>query len=869
MGNVLECQGERNFQNLEQCHEIQGEITTKTIYPIRYPYYIDEMSLKTKNNFEAQKIMVRSDSNNFEASQNYSYNYNSNDNIFKNKNKTKEKTNNDNKENSIIENNDDVLAIENKNTICKDNNYENNRNGKNSSIEKQNLMNNNMNNLLQNKEQQKIDNKNQDNKNISLKQGKNNNENNKKLGKEEVDKENIFQRKDIIKEKKENNDYSLNNKENINNNSKNIETILDNNKSTKNILTKYRSNNDLIKSLNNTNSFREKRINKNEKKIKNLKDNKNDKNNKNNNNNIIDMKKRKVNKSPDIKYKNHFLDEIENNNLKNKKYNNNNNKNMYKNQIYNRNNKNFELKDKKIITNFNEKNKYKYNNQKFLNNKKQNKNYKFDNIKTKNENINTEKENIIANSNKNKASICNNNINDFYFNNNKRALNNFNDYKRYSGNSKNINKNNFINNSKRYSGVLKRNNRESKLYNKRNIKNTDKEINLYELSKEEKKIFNSTKGKKSINQLDNRNSKQKMKKNYSCQNFISSPNTDSILNSKYKSNPFLEQNLYNIKMKNQIPVYRRLSPEDKQKNSNHKRLSYLSGRKNIFKSPRSVSGHKNYNFRDDLWTYFNKDSFLNTSKNRTIKNIDFNINTHLEHSNSVNNFNSLFLSNNNYNKRNHLGNTYNNSMNYNHDIIETNIFDKNENEEYLTAISKKKENHLQKKNKNNNNIKDFIKVRIPFNGTQICPILVNYSTNNIFILNYNNLNRINDSSILYDGNLYKVTNGQNGDTKLILRYIQITKNCFRYYNNIYSVLIYNEKPLVQFDIRYIQDVEIININLLNNVDLSKIKFAFSINLIKNSDFFIFATDDKEFGENILNVLNLLRKYYEHDINLFE
>jgi hypothetical protein len=207
-------------------------------------------------------------------------------------------------------------------------------------------------------------------------------------------------------------------------------------------------------------------------------------------------------------------------------------------------------------------------------------------------------------------------------------------------------------------------------------------------------------------------------------------------------------------------------------------------------------------------------------------------------------------------------------MNYNHDILDDYF---NKNEELLTS-NNSKEINLKEKNKKddqNNNIKDFIKVRIPFNGTQICPALVNYSTNNIFILNYNILNRINENSILYDGNIYKIIEGQNGDTKLILRYFQITKNYFKYYKNVYSVLIYNERPLVQFDIRYIQNVEKIDLNLIKNAEEAKIKIAFSINLVKNSDFFIFSSDDKELGESIIDVLNLLRKYYEDERYLFE
>ena len=63
MGKILECQGERQFQNLEQCHEIQGEITSKIIYPIRSPCYISEISLKSKNIFEIEEKMVKLDSN--------------------------------------------------------------------------------------------------------------------------------------------------------------------------------------------------------------------------------------------------------------------------------------------------------------------------------------------------------------------------------------------------------------------------------------------------------------------------------------------------------------------------------------------------------------------------------------------------------------------------------------------------------------------------------------------------------------------------------------------------------------------------------------------------------------------------------------
>ena len=75
---MIDCQGERTFQNLEKCNEIQGNIFSKGLYPIRYPCYINEISFKTNNKFETEEKMIQFDSNNFlETNQNS--NYKSND----------------------------------------------------------------------------------------------------------------------------------------------------------------------------------------------------------------------------------------------------------------------------------------------------------------------------------------------------------------------------------------------------------------------------------------------------------------------------------------------------------------------------------------------------------------------------------------------------------------------------------------------------------------------------------------------------------------------------------------------------------------------------------------------------------------------
>ena len=172
-------------------------------------------------------------------------------------------------------------------------------------------------------------------------------------------------------------------------------------------------------------------------------------------------------------------------------------------------------------------------------------------------------------------------------------------------------------------------------------------------------------------------------------------------------------------------------------------------------------------------------------------------------------------------------------------------------------INKYKINHTENEILNNN---DIIKLKIPFKGTQINHNLLNISVNGIFKLNYNMLSNFSDKAILFDGNIYKVTKEENGISRLIFRYFQIKKKKFKFYKNIYSLLTINNKPLEEFDIKSMRNIEILDLNLLKNKNEPKINFAFVINLIENINFFILATNDKNFGTNIINLLNLLKKY---------
>ena len=140
---------------------------------------------------------------------------------------------------------------------------------------------------------------------------------------------------------------------------------------------------------------------------------------------------------------------------------------------------------------------------------------------------------------------------------------------------------------------------------------------------------------------------------------------------------------------------------------------------------------------------------------------------------------------------------------------------------------------------------------------------ISKSNKNKAILNYKKLNQINTSTILYDGILYKVSDKKNKGFKLSKRYFQIKKNCFRYYTDFFKEK-NEEKPLVQFDIRHIKDLQIIENDFLfeYKIENKDIEMVFCIYLNQNEDFFVFAVNNENLGKSVFDILNLLKNYYE-------
>jgi len=110
------------------------------------------------------------------------------------------------------------------------------------------------------------------------------------------------------------------------------------------------------------------------------------------------------------------------------------------------------------------------------------------------------------------------------------------------------------------------------------------------------------------------------------------------------------------------------------------------------------------------------------------------------------------------------------------------------------------------------------------------------------------------------------SNNNNKDKKfkIMERYFQLKKNCFRYFNNIQLARYNTDKPLVQFDIRHIKELKIIDKKIFEEYDLNnkKIEFCFAIFLNQNSDFFVFILDNENFGNSLFSFMNLLKNYYE-------
>jgi hypothetical protein len=205
-------------------------------------------------------------------------------------------------------------------------------------------------------------------------------------------------------------------------------------------------------------------------------------------------------------------------------------------------------------------------------------------------------------------------------------------------------------------------------------------------------------------------------------------------------------------------------------------------------------------------------------------------------------------------------------------LISKNIIDTNKSSNNISP----KKAQLSKKGNSPNEMKfnllydhyrDIIEIYNPkkfLSNSLVDKSIISSEINEKIILTYNKLNNFNIQMILYDGNLFKIIKKKDIGFKASKRYFQVSKNCFRYYTSITEAKTESDKPMVQFDIRYINELHIIEHSFLKSVkiDGKDIKFVFFIRLNQNDDFFVFAVDNEDYGNSVFSILTLLKNFYE-------
>lgn len=188
---------------------------------------------------------------------------------------------------------------------------------------------------------------------------------------------------------------------------------------------------------------------------------------------------------------------------------------------------------------------------------------------------------------------------------------------------------------------------------------------------------------------------------------------------------------------------------------------------------------------------------------------------------------------------------------------------------------------------------------IPHSETRISKdFIINDKEINITFEKIINCNQ--PTNVIFDGQIEKVNIFKNG-YKLVMRYFQITRSEFRYFNSIFSSSVWNDKPLFVIPIKNIRDIKISN---ESDKILSKVKRNLKIILdieividenIKDDQFqdvyhlrkndlednktniineklvkITFTTEDEEKGLSLMKILILVKEidqfFYKNNIN---
>ena len=448
--------------------------------------------------------------------------------------------------------------------------------------------------------------------------------------------------------------------------------------------------------------------------------------------------------------------------------------------------------------------------------------------------------NMVKNSKNNSSNIDNSNLNEIYSND-------------YQKNNKDLIKekfnNKFYTQSELDSNINENNSRNNQYFSQEDI----------DISQYNNKIINNEhlKNRKIINKLTE------------IKNKINNQNSTSIrktypaykkFHSKTKSN----ENMDNRQIKKNIPTYRRghsnsnnfhenvlnSSSYDNKKQQEGKIKNILTSQ-NSFRKSLYDSNAKSKNIKNNKFSFKRKKNYQISNKNTNINKF-FIQQSYFNNSPKINT-SELNIKNNNTKKNQRLFNFISKNIINNEIYDEQNIIEKKDPLE-LTLFPDNKENviiDISNINKKESLIsKDLFKIQ----------------NNKEILLDYNKIDNLTSNDVIYDGILFKVGENKNKGFKITERYFQLMKNCLKYYIDFKNAELNIDKPLVQFDIRHIKSINIINNDKFKNYKIKgkMIKFSFCIFLYQNDDFFAFVFNNEEVGRNTFNILNFLKKYYDSE-----
>ena len=107
----------------------------------------------------------------------------------------------------------------------------------------------------------------------------------------------------------------------------------------------------------------------------------------------------------------------------------------------------------------------------------------------------------------------------------------------------------------------------------------------------------------------------------------------------------------------------------------------------------------------------------------------------------------------------------------------------------------------------------------------------------------------------------KINLSKNGYKKVV-RYFQVTKSEFKYYNSIFSSSVWNDKPLFRINIKNVDKITISDDDIVK-MKFNDVKFLFKMQIKEqeeeNFTILEFGCEDPQIGISLIKIFMLMKK----------